>query len=65
MLVDNDKIQQLRRECHKDRPKTDVDLSLITPELNEERQKKIEEDRKRKENEKYNQSKMFSFSFGR
>lgn len=48
MAIDKDKIEQLIRESHKDRPKSEVDLNLIDNEiLSEDKLKKKEEDREK------------------
>ena len=53
MSVNRDKIEQLLRECHKDRPKIEVDLNLIGNELpSEDVLKKREEDRRRSDEER-------------
>lgn len=53
MNCDRDKIEQLIRESHKDRPKTEVDLNLIDNEiLSAERIRKREEDKKKNDEER-------------
>lgn len=60
MLCNKDKIEQLMRECYKDRPKTEVDLNLITSEkLTDEKIKKREEEKKKNDEEKYKQRKTY------
>lgn len=57
MNCDKDKIEQLLRESHKDRPKAEVDLSLLSAEpLTEDRARKREEDRKKLDEERIKQS---------
>lgn len=53
MRCNKDKIEQLLRESHKDRPKTEVDLNLIENELpSEDKIRKREEDRKKADDER-------------
>ena len=59
MFCDKDKIEQLLRESYKDRPKTEVDLNLISSEaLNEEKLRRREEDKRKKEQELIQESSL-------
>lgn len=60
MNCDKDKIEQLLRESHKDRPKAEVDLNLISTEvLSEDKLRKKEEDRKKIDEERIKISKNY------
>lgn len=57
MHCDKDKIEQLLRESYKDRPKSEVDLNLISTEpLSEEKLRKKEEDKKKMDEERIKKS---------
>lgn len=59
MFCDKDKIEQLLRESYKDRPKTEVDLNLISSEaLSEDKLRKKEEDRKKMDDERIRKSRQ-------
>ena len=59
MFCDKDKIEQLLRESYKDRPKTEVDLNLISSEaLNEDKLRRREEDKRKKEQELIQESSL-------
>lgn len=59
MICDKDKIEQLLRESYKDRPKSEVDLNLMTTEnLSEDKIRKKEEDRKKIEDDRIRQSSL-------
>jgi hypothetical protein len=52
MRVNKDKIQQLCRENHRDRPQKEIDLDCIINDVaNEDREKRIKEDKKRLKDE--------------
>ena len=58
MSCDKDKIEQLLRESHKDRPKAEVDLNLISTEaLSEDKMRKKEEDKRKIDDERIKKSK--------
>ena len=59
MDVNKDKVEQLCRESHKDRPKTEVDLELIGNEAtNLERARRMAEDQKKKDEERLKKSRI-------
>lgn len=66
MAIDKDKIEQLIRESHKDRPKSEVDLNLIDNEiLSEDKLKKKEEDREKLYQDRIKKRKLASRSHKR
>jgi hypothetical protein len=59
MRVNKDKIQQLCRENHRDRPQKEIDLDCIINDVaNEDREKRLKEDKKRLKDELIRQRRL-------